>query len=164
VIEHRYWGNSTRLPTLTMENLRFHTIDQAIQYMVYFTNNVKLPCDQDGLANVPHLSSRFQISNLQRSQSCDLATMQSQRKTQAGLYQGPQDLPSLLNANEWSPSTLFPRPKPLDRIAFPPKRPQPYLDLIKRLSGNRHPDLKYLRSELDRQNGAFTPKEAGQPS
>jgi hypothetical protein len=104
-------------------------------------------------ANVPHLILRFQISNLQRPQPCDLATMQSQRKTQAGLYKGPQDLPSLLNANEWLPTTLFPQPKSLDRIAFPSDRPQPYLDLINRLSGNGHPDLKHLCSELKWQKG-----------
>jgi hypothetical protein len=127
--EYRYWGNLTPVPNLTVENLKFHTIDQAIQDMVYFANNVKLPCDQNGSATVTlrlhHLILRFQISNLQRPQPCDFATMQSQRKTQAGHYKGPQDLPSLLNANEWSPTTLFPQPKSLNRIAFPSDRPQP---------------------------------------
>jgi hypothetical protein len=41
VIEHHYWGNSTPVPSLTMANLRFHTIDQAIQVMVSkFYNSV----------------------------------------------------------------------------------------------------------------------------
>lgn len=62
VIEHRYWGNSTPVPNLTVENLRFHTIDQAIQDMVYFANNVKLPFDQNGSANAGNcVSLRFLI-------------------------------------------------------------------------------------------------------
>lgn len=51
VLEHRYWGKSTPVSNLTVDNLRFHTIDQAIQDMVYFANNVKLPFDHNGSAN-----------------------------------------------------------------------------------------------------------------
>ncbi|PMD15664.1 putative serine peptidase, partial [Hyaloscypha hepaticicola] len=51
VLEHRYWGNSTPVSNLTVDNLRFLTIDQAIQDMVYFANNVKLPFDHNGSAN-----------------------------------------------------------------------------------------------------------------
>jgi hypothetical protein len=79
--------------------------------------------------------------------------MQPQRKTPKAPYH-PQDLASLLNDDEWSPTSLFPQPAQLDRNAFPPK-PQPYLDLIKRLSEKGHPDLKYLWSELSRQNGTL---------
>lgn len=81
--------------------------------------------------------------------------MGSQRKTQEKSYQGPQDLASLLNADEWSPTALFPRLKALDRNIFTP-RPQPHgphLDLIKKNSKHGHPDLKYLWSELHWQNG-----------
>jgi hypothetical protein len=69
-------------------------------------------------------------------------------------YKGPQDLASLLNADEWSPTSLFPQPARLDTNIFP-SRPQPYLDLIKRLSQNGRPDLKYLYSELRRQFGGL---------
>jgi len=79
--------------------------------------------------------------------------MQSQRKVPKASY-NPQELASLLNDDEWSPTSLFPQPARLDRNEFPPK-PQPYLDLIKKLSQKGHPDLKYLWSELSRQNGTL---------
>lgn len=78
--------------------------------------------------------------------------MNSQLKTQEKTYKGPRDLASILNSDDWSPTSLFPQPADLDRAAFPPK-PQSYLDLIKRLSENGHPDLKYLCSEVHRQGG-----------
>jgi hypothetical protein len=49
--------------------------------------------------------------------------------------------------DEWSPTSLFPQ-----TVRKPPPY-GPYLDHIKRLSKKGHPDLKYLWSELDRQNG-----------
>jgi hypothetical protein len=62
VLEHRYWGNSTPVPDLTVDHLRFLTIDQAIQDMVYFANNVKLPFDPNGSANADKcVSPRFLI-------------------------------------------------------------------------------------------------------
>lgn len=62
VLEHRYWGNSTPVSNLTVDNLRFLTIDQAIQDMVYFANNVKLPFDHNGSANADKcVSPRFLI-------------------------------------------------------------------------------------------------------
>jgi hypothetical protein len=80
--------------------------------------------------------------------------MPSEQKTQEIPYKGPQDQASLLNADEWSPTSLFPQLALSDRNAFPPK-PQPYLDLIKRLLEKGRPDLKYLWSELYRQNGGL---------
>jgi hypothetical protein len=79
--------------------------------------------------------------------------MESQHPTPKAPYH-PQDLASLLNDDEWSPTSLFPQPPQLDKSDFPSK-PQPYLDLIKRLSEKGHPDLKYLWSELSRQNGTL---------
>ncbi|RDW65615.1 hypothetical protein BP5796_10307 [Coleophoma crateriformis] len=67
-------------------------------------------------------------------------------------YKGPQDVPDLLNSDEWSPAALFPKPIPLDATAFPPQ-PQPYLDLVRRLRNNGHSELGYLDAELRRQNG-----------
>ncbi|RDW59922.1 hypothetical protein BP6252_13009 [Coleophoma cylindrospora] len=75
--------------------------------------------------------------------------MKSPRQTS---YKGPQDVPNLLNSDEWSPAALFPKPIPLDATAFPPQ-PQPYLDLIKRLRNNGQSELGYLNAELRRQNG-----------
>jgi hypothetical protein len=81
--------------------------------------------------------------------------MQSPLKTSEAQYLGPQDLDSLLNSDEWSPTSLFPRAEPLDRNTFPPHTPQPYLELINRLSQKGHPDLKFLSSELQRQKGGL---------
>ncbi|KAG5980650.1 hypothetical protein E4U55_003810 [Claviceps digitariae] len=50
VLEHRYYGWSSPYQNLTTENLQYLTIDQAIQDIVYFANNVRLPFD-------PHRSS-----------------------------------------------------------------------------------------------------------
>lgn len=79
--------------------------------------------------------------------------MQSEGRTTKSPYH-PQDLASLVNNDGWSPTTMFPRPALLDKHTFPLK-PQPYLDLIRRLSEKGHPDLKYLSNELLRQNGTL---------
>jgi hypothetical protein len=77
--------------------------------------------------------------------------MQSQRNAQeAASYKGTQDLASLLNSDEWSPTSLFPTPVSPEGNPFS-ARAHPYLDLIKRLSEKGHPDLKFLSSELSRQ-------------
>jgi hypothetical protein len=67
--------------------------------------------------------------------------MHSYYKTQEAPYKGPQDLASLLNSDEWSPTSLFPRHEALDRNAFSPK-PQPYLNLIKKTIKKWSPRLK----------------------
>ncbi|KAI0040526.1 peptidase S28 [Auriscalpium vulgare] len=43
VLEHRFYGFSNPLPDLSVESLRLHTIQQAIDDLEYFANNVKLP-------------------------------------------------------------------------------------------------------------------------
>ena len=43
VLEHRFYGLSNPKPDLTSESLKLHTIQQAIDDLVYFANNVKLP-------------------------------------------------------------------------------------------------------------------------
>ncbi|KAF9077060.1 serine carboxypeptidase S28-domain-containing protein [Rhodocollybia butyracea] len=43
VLEHRYYGLSNPVPNLSGKNLRYHTIHQAIEDLVYFANNVDLP-------------------------------------------------------------------------------------------------------------------------
>ncbi|TFY82708.1 hypothetical protein EWM64_g1304 [Hericium alpestre] len=43
VLEHRYYGLSNPYPNLTVASLKYHTIQQAIDDLVYFAENVKLP-------------------------------------------------------------------------------------------------------------------------
>ncbi|KAH9936837.1 peptidase S28 [Epithele typhae] len=43
VIEHRFFGESNPYPDLSSESLLVHTVEQAIEDMVYFARNVKLP-------------------------------------------------------------------------------------------------------------------------
>ncbi|EKM56364.1 uncharacterized protein PHACADRAFT_253438 [Phanerochaete carnosa HHB-10118-sp] len=43
VLEHRFYGNSTPFGDLSVSSLRFHTIQQAIDDLEYFANNVVLP-------------------------------------------------------------------------------------------------------------------------
>lgn len=42
LLEHRYYGLSTPTPDLSKPNLKYHTIQQAIDDLEYFANNVKL--------------------------------------------------------------------------------------------------------------------------
>ena len=42
VLEHRYYGTSNPYSDLSVKSLRFHTIQQAIDDLEYFANNVKL--------------------------------------------------------------------------------------------------------------------------
>ncbi|KAL1741263.1 serine carboxypeptidase S28-domain-containing protein [Schizophyllum fasciatum] len=56
VLEHRFYGFSNPYPDLTVASLRVHTIQQAIDDLVYFAENVKLPMpngDQLGPDNAP---------------------------------------------------------------------------------------------------------------
>jgi hypothetical protein len=43
VLEHRFYGLSNPFPDLTVKSLRYHTIQQAIDDLVYFAQNVTLP-------------------------------------------------------------------------------------------------------------------------
>lgn len=43
VLEHRFYGLSNPRPDLTVESLRLHTIQQAIDDLAYFAYNVNLP-------------------------------------------------------------------------------------------------------------------------
>ncbi|KAJ6475650.1 serine carboxypeptidase S28-domain-containing protein [Mycena vulgaris] len=43
VLEHRFYGLSNPLPDLSVKSLKLHTIQQAIDDLEYFTNNVVLP-------------------------------------------------------------------------------------------------------------------------
>lgn len=42
MLEHRFYGNSTPGGDLSVQHLQFHTIQQAIDDLEYFANNVKL--------------------------------------------------------------------------------------------------------------------------
>ncbi|KAI0048182.1 peptidase S28 [Auriscalpium vulgare] len=56
MLEHRFYGFSNPLPDLSVESLRFHTIQQAIDDLEYFAKNAKLPFpggDQVGPDKVP---------------------------------------------------------------------------------------------------------------
>ena len=43
MIEHRYYGLSNPYPDLSVASLKYHTIQQAIEDLEYFTKNVNLP-------------------------------------------------------------------------------------------------------------------------
>jgi alpha-beta hydrolase superfamily lysophospholipase len=43
VLEHRFYGLSNPLPDLSVKSLRLHTIQQAIDDLEYFAENVNLP-------------------------------------------------------------------------------------------------------------------------
>ena len=43
MIEHRFYGESNPLPDLSSESLKLHTIQQAIDDLKYFAENVVLP-------------------------------------------------------------------------------------------------------------------------
>ena len=43
VLEHRFYGFSNPRPDLTVESLKLHTIQQAIDDLAYFANHVNLP-------------------------------------------------------------------------------------------------------------------------
>ncbi|KAA1477306.1 hypothetical protein DENSPDRAFT_933642 [Dentipellis sp. KUC8613] len=43
VLEHRYYGLSNPYPDLSVKSLQFHTIQQAIDDLVYFADTVQLP-------------------------------------------------------------------------------------------------------------------------
>ena len=43
VLEHRFFGISNPFPDLTVKSFRVHTIQQAIDDLAYFAQNVQLP-------------------------------------------------------------------------------------------------------------------------
>lgn len=43
LVEHRFYGLSNPLPDLSVKSLQLHTIQQAIEDLVYFAQNVHLP-------------------------------------------------------------------------------------------------------------------------
>lgn len=53
VLEHRFYGESNPYPDLSVESLRVHTIQQAIDDLQYFAENVVLPMP-DGDKVAPH--------------------------------------------------------------------------------------------------------------
>lgn len=48
MLEHRYYGQSNPFPDLKDESLRFHTIQQAIDDLEFFSKNVDLPMPGGG--------------------------------------------------------------------------------------------------------------------
>ncbi|CAK5262516.1 unnamed protein product [Mycena citricolor] len=48
VLEHRFYGLSNPLPDLSVASLRLHTIQQAIEDLKYFSENVVLPMPNGG--------------------------------------------------------------------------------------------------------------------
>lgn len=48
VIEHRYYGESSPYEEMTSKTLQYLTLDQSLQDLIYFANNVKLPFDKNG--------------------------------------------------------------------------------------------------------------------
>lgn len=48
LIEHRYWGYSSPFANLTTDNLQYLTLDNAVQDLIYFAENVRLPFDPQG--------------------------------------------------------------------------------------------------------------------
>ena len=43
VLEHRFFGESNPFRDLSVNSLRVHTVQQAVEDLAYFARNVKLP-------------------------------------------------------------------------------------------------------------------------
>ncbi|KAG8948858.1 hypothetical protein FRC00_008416 [Tulasnella sp. 408] len=43
ILEHRYWGKSSPVPDLTTQNLQWLTVEQGVEDLKYFAENVRLP-------------------------------------------------------------------------------------------------------------------------
>lgn len=54
VVEHRYWGQSSPFANLTVKNLQYHTLKNAIHDMTYFANNWIAPFDKNGTSTAKH--------------------------------------------------------------------------------------------------------------
>ncbi|KAK7937999.1 serine-type peptidase [Apiospora aurea] len=48
ILEHRYWGKSSPFQDLTVQNLQYHTLDNALKDLTYFANNFDQPFDKSG--------------------------------------------------------------------------------------------------------------------
>ncbi|CAK7212297.1 hypothetical protein SBRCBS47491_001415 [Sporothrix bragantina] len=48
ILEHRYWGESSPYPDLTVPHLKYLTVDQALRDMTYFANSWIPPFDTSG--------------------------------------------------------------------------------------------------------------------
>lgn len=48
ILEHRYWGESSPYQDLTVQHLRYLTVDQALRDFTYFANNWVPPFDTSG--------------------------------------------------------------------------------------------------------------------
>jgi hypothetical protein len=48
IMEHRYWGTSSPFPNLTVSNLQYLTLENAIQDHAYFARNFDPPFDKSG--------------------------------------------------------------------------------------------------------------------
>lgn len=53
MIEHRYYGESSPFQDLTVKNLQYLTLKNAIADMTHFARTVKLSFDKDGRTNAP---------------------------------------------------------------------------------------------------------------
>ncbi|KAK4109669.1 serine-type peptidase-like protein [Canariomyces notabilis] len=51
VVEHRYWGESLPYANLTVENLRYLTLDNSLKDMTYFAKNFVPPFDTTGASS-----------------------------------------------------------------------------------------------------------------
>ena len=48
ILEHRYWGESSPYPDLTVPHLKYLTVDQALRDIIYFAENWVPPFDLSG--------------------------------------------------------------------------------------------------------------------
>ena len=48
MLEHRFYGLSNPYPNLSVQSLQVHTIQQAVDDLVYFADNVVLPQPNGG--------------------------------------------------------------------------------------------------------------------
>ncbi|KAI1826287.1 serine carboxypeptidase S28-domain-containing protein [Xylaria intraflava] len=51
IMEHRYWGESSPFDELTVENLKYLTLDNSIKDNAYFANNFDTPFDKTKKSN-----------------------------------------------------------------------------------------------------------------
>ena len=53
LLEHRYYGTSFPVDNLETENMQYHTLDNAVQDLIFFAETVKLPFGHN-TTNAPH--------------------------------------------------------------------------------------------------------------
>ena len=51
ILEHRYWGESSPYSQLTVENLRYLTLENSLKDNTYFAQNFEAPFDPSGRSN-----------------------------------------------------------------------------------------------------------------